>query len=408
VSHATRRIRAMLRPNIAWVGLLTALALTGIGIAAIGGSSEPEKAAAQTQWLVISLCAMVVMMSLHPRLISLAAGPLLIVGLGMLILLVIPGAPRVYPRHGARCWINLYFMDFQPSEIVKILFVMALARHMRFRENYLTLGALLVPFGIMFVPVLLINMQPDTGTAMLFAPALFVVLLTGGAKMRHVWTLIGLALAGIVMNVAVIAYDPPPGGTQPQIEQRLPGWLHLLAPYQEKRIASMLWPSQYKQHEGRQQRLSMRLIGAGQIVGYGAADSAIIVRHNYLIFDHTDMIYAVIVNRWGLLGGLTVLALYLLLIFSFLAVAATSKDPFARLSIVGFVGLLATQMVINIGMAIGLLPVIGITLPFVSYGGSSLLASFIVVGLILNFAWRPPAKLARPSFEFDNGDAMFQ
>ena len=410
---ATRQLRAMLRPNVAWVGLFAALALTGIGIATITGTSRPDTAGDQALWLVISLCGMVVAMSVHPRVISLASGPLLAVGIVLLVLLLAPGVPRwlVSPRNGARCWVNLYFMDFQPSEIVKILFVMALARHMRFRQNYLTLRALLVPFCITFIPVTLIHMQPDSGTALLFVPALFVVLLAGGAKMRHVWTLIGLATAMVALNVAVIAYDPPPapdGGAQLEAERRLPRWVHLLRPYQERRIASMLWPGPYKRHEGVQQTVSMRLVGAGQVAGYGAAASATLVDLNGLIYDHNDMIYAVIVNRWGLLGGLAVLGLYMVLMFSFLAVAAMSKDPFARLCIVGFVGLFVSQMLINIGMTIGLSPIIGITLPFVSYGGSSLLASFIVVGLVLNFAWRPPTMLARPSFEFDGGDAMFQ
>ena len=400
----------MLRPNVAWFGLLATLALTGIGIAAISVTSQSASAADQGRWLAISLCAMVVAMTVHPRIVGLAGGPLLAIGIGLLVLLLVPGIPRwlVRPHNGARCWINLYFMDFQPSEIIKILFIMALARHMRFRANYLTLRALLVPFAITFVPVLLINLQPDSGTAMLFVPALFVVLLAGGAKMKHVWILAGLALAAVALNVAVIAYDPPPRGTQTTDQRRLPRFVHLLRPYQERRIAAMIWRNDYGQYEGRQQDVSMNLIGAGQITGYGADKSATLVRWSRLTFDHNDMIYAVIVNRWGLLGGLVVLGLYLVMTFSFLAVAAGSKDPFARLCIVGFVGLLGTQMLINVGMALGVAPIIGITLPFVSYGGSSLLGSFIMVGLVLNFAWHPPTKLARPSFEFDNADAIFQ
>ena len=404
------QLRAMLRPNVAWLGLLATLALTGIGIAAISVSSQSEVAADQGIWLVISLCAMLVAMAVHPKIVSLAGGPLLAIGIGLLVLLLVPGIPRsiVLPQNGARCWINLHFMNFQPSEIVKILFVMALARHMRFRANYLTLRALLVPFGITFIPVMLIHMQPDSGTAMLFVPALFVVLLAGGAKMKHVWILAGLALAAVALNVAVIAYDPPPTGTQPSAQRRLPRFLHLLRPYQEKRSASMIWRDDDGQYEGRQQDVAMNLIGAGRITGYGADESATLVRYSRLPYDHNDMIYAVIVNRWGLLGGLVVLALYLVMTFSFLAVAAVSKDPFARLCIVGFVGLIGTQMLINVGMALGVSPIIGINLPFVSYGGSSLLGSFIMVGLVLNFAWRPPTKLARPSFEFDNADAIFQ
>jgi len=103
-----------------------------------------------------------------------------------------------------------------------------------------------------------------------------------------------------------------------------------------------------------------------------------------------------------------VLTLYGLLCGSFLMIAGRSKDPLAQLSCVGFAGMIFTQVVINVGMNLGLLPVTGITLPFISYGGSSLVATFIMVGLALNFASRRPAMLARPSFEFDNPDAIFQ
>lgn len=410
MTSAIRRLRRIFRPNVAWCALFAALALSGIGITAIAGSSQPGSAVDQGRWLIIALSAMVVAAIPTPKTVSLAAGPLLIGSLGLLVLLIVPGLPDwlVYPRNGARCWINLYFMDFQPSEIVKILFVIALARHMRYRENYLTLTALLVPFTIMFVPVVLINMQPDLGTAILFVPALFVVLLMAGARMRHVWVLVGLGLAALLVNLAVIAFDPPHERTAGGAQGRLPGFVHLLEIYQERRIASMLWPELYKHNVGRQQAVAMNVAGAGQLTGYGFDDSATLARFSGLTFDHTDMIYAVVVNRWGLLGGLVVLGLYLLLTLSWLIVATKSKDPFARLATVGFVGILGSQAVINIGMTVGLLPIIGITLPFVSYGGSSLVASFIMVGLVLNFARRPRAMLARPSFEFDNHEAMFQ
>ncbi|MEM9348238.1 MAG: FtsW/RodA/SpoVE family cell cycle protein, partial [Planctomycetota bacterium] len=114
------------------------------------------------------------------------------------------------------------------------------------------------------------------------------------------------------------------------------------------------------------------------------------------------------VNRWGILGGLGTMALYGVLVASILLVAARSKDPFARMSCVGFAGMIFTQASINIGMTVGLLPITGITLPLISYGGSSMLFTFVMVGLVINFAARRPQMLARPSFEFDNADAIFQ
>ena len=113
------------------------------------------------------------------------------------------------------------------------------------------------------------------------------------------------------------------------------------------------------------------------------------------------MIYAIVCLRWGFLGGAMMLGLYALMIICMLRVAAVSRDPFCRLAIVGFAALMVCQIVVNVGMALGVLPVMGVVLPFVSYGGTSLLMCAIMVGLTVNFASRRPVMLARPSFEFD-------
>jgi cell division protein FtsW (lipid II flippase) len=395
-----RRLHEALRPNPAWIALAAALGLCTFGIGAIAISSHPLQAADQARWLLISFGVMVVTIFPHPRTISIMTWPLLALIVGLLVVLIVPGIPStlVHPRNGAKCWINLYFMDFQPSEIAKILFVLALARYMRYRENYRTLAGLLVPFVIMFVPILLILGQPDMGTAVLFVPALFVVLIAGGARMAHIWTLIGLAVLFVVLNVVIV--------------MAFPDQLQILKPHQRDRIVSMISlardEDQYLRTTAFQQNIAMNLVGAGGLTGYSREDAATIVRLNELPFDHNDMIFAIIVNRWGLLGGMAVLGCYLLLILSFLIVASRSKDPFVRLSVVGFAGFIGAQVAINIGMNVGLLPIIGITLPFVSYGGSSLVASFMMLGLVMNFASRRPQILARPSFEFDNADAIFQ
>lgn len=404
------QLRDTFRPNAAWWGFVAALGLTAIGINAIGSSSEPSLMGKQTQWLAISIVAMGVVCLPNPRVLSILTWPLLGIILAMMVVLIVPGVPSwlVHARKGARCWINLHFMDFQPSEIAKILFVMALARYMRYRENYRTLGGLMAPFAIMFIPVLLILAQPDLGTAMLFPPALFAILIAGGAKLKHIMPLIGIIVVAVGVNVAVIAYDPPPDPNALDQGRRLPDWMHVLRGYQEKRIASMMWPDRYKLHEGYQQDTALNLIGAGGVTGYCKDQAARIIYFNNLPEDHNDMVFTIIVNRWGMAGGMVVLLLYLLMTLAFLLVAARSKDPFARLTIVGFLGLIVFQASLNIAVNLGLAPVIGITLPFVSYGGSSLVASFMMVGIIINFASRRAALLARPSFEFDNPEAIFQ
>ena len=383
----------------AWFGLLAAIGLTWLGIT-VNGTAHPEYAAAQTKWLMISIIAMTICIFPDSRMIGLITIPLMIAITLLLILLIIPGVPSsiVPVRNGTRAWINLRFMMLQPSELAKIIFILALARHLRYRENYRTLGGLLVPFGIMFLPVILILKEPDLGTAMLFPFALFAMLTAAGAKLKHLGTLLGLAILVVALNVAAIYI--------------LPDSMQLLRPHQRARIISLISATQgdtrHIDDTGYQQHKSMTLAGSGQLTGYGSDRSPVIVNYNKLPEDHNDMIFAVIVNRWGFVGALGTLSLYGVLVCSFLLTAARSKDPFARLSCVGFAGLLFMQMAINIGMNIGLLPIIGITLPFVSYGGSSLVATFLMIGLVLNFALQRRMLLARPSFEFTprDGDAI--
>ncbi len=393
----TSQLRLLFRLHPGWYGLFAAILLTCIGVSAIH-TIEPGYAVSQgKQWLPIALVVMLISIFPHPRLIGLASYPLLISTLLLLVFLLAPGVPRsVVPiRNGARAWINLHFMMLQPSELTKISFVLALAWYLRYRDSYRTLLGLLVPFIIMFIPVGLILKEPDLGTALLFAPTLFAVLIAAGAKLRHISTLLAIGFVLIAFNVSVIMFD-------------LPQWMHVLKPHQEARIASMIWPEKYKDREAYQQTVANRLVSAGGVTGHGLERSQILIRYNALPHPHNDMIFTVITNRWGAAGGVAVVGLYLVMTSSFILVAAKTKDPFARLSCVGFAGMLFTQATINIGVNIGILPITGITLPFVSYGGSSLVATFAMIGLMLNFASRPPAIISRPSFEYDHADAIFQ
>lgn len=408
------QLGVLLKPNLTWYVLGTALALCFLGVTTIGIASE-RLASNQSLWVVISLLGMVACIVPHPRQLSVIAIPALVVTVGLLVLLLLPGIPTwlVRPRNGARSWINLGFMDFQPAELAKIIFVMALARYLRYRDNYRTFTGLLVPFIIMFIPVGLILKQPDLGSAMLFPPVLFVMLLAAGAKIRHLSALLTIGFLAVAVNVAVIALDPPtilPNGRM-MPHPTSTRWMHILKPHQEARIAASIslfkGDNRFSQTTGYQQRMAMMLTGAGGVWGLGDR-SRIILEHNWLPERHNDMIFALIVNRWGFVGGAATLLLYLILFYAFLVIAARSKDPFARLTIVGFAGLLFTQASINVAVTIGLMPITGITLPFISYGGSSLLTTFLMVGIVINFASRPNAMLARPSFEFDHREAIFQ
>lgn len=398
-----RRGRELLTPHVGWLVLAAALALTLIGISAIGTAEAGELtryAKQQSVWLVIALGVAGLCTLVDPKVISHAAFPLLGLSILLEIVLVLPFMPRsmVEARNGARSWLHFGYVSFEPSELAKIAFVLSLAQYLRYRENYRSLSGLLVPFMIMFIPVGLILKQPDLGTSLLFAPTLFAVLLAAGARMRHLGTLLGLAALAVVINVAIIYRCPPS--------------MQILKPHQQSRIKALIsqatGDTRYIKDIGYQQYKAMVLVGSGQVSGFGAERAATIVRYNRLPEDHNDMIFAVIAARWGLVGGVVTILLYLLLALSFLLVAMQHRNPFTRLATVGFAAMIFTQATINIGMTLGLLPITGITLPFVSYGGSSLVMSYAVVGLVVNFASRPKAIIARPSFEFDHADAMFQ
>lgn len=383
----------LVRSQPGWLALGAAVALAMIGIAAIG-TAEPRYAPAQLRWLPIALCAAGVCMLPQPRWVGLVSYPLLGGVVAVLGAMLLPIMPRwlVPVRNGATCWINLQYMMFQPSEAAKIAFVLALAWYLRYGDGYRTVRGLLGPLGMMAVPMGLILVEPDLGTAILFVPTLGVMLVAAGARLRHLGAMVGLALLAVVLNVAAVYV--------------LPDSMQVLKPHQRQRIVALISQIQgddrYAKDIGYQQDKAMTLVGSGGVSGYGQQRSPTIVRFNKLPEDHNDMIFAVIVNRWGLLGGLGTIGLYLVFVISLLMVAGRSRDAFSRLATVGFAGCIGSQAGINIAIALGLLPVTGITLPFVSYGGSSLVATFAMVGLVLNFGSRRPSALNWPSFEFDD------
>ena len=403
--HLWHHLRDLASPHPGWVSAGAAVALTAVGVVAVdtvAGTHEavpPDAASKQLRfWLPAAVVVGVLCTLPHPRRVGEAAWALLGVSLALLMFVILPFAPRsVVPViNGSTAWIDLGPMNFQPSEMAKVSFVLALAWYLRYRESYRRLRGLLVPFGIMLVPVGLILKEPDLGQAMVFGPTLFIVLAGAGAKLRHMGTLLAVGAVVVAMSVAVVRLDPPHarhGGAWDMA--------HVLAPHQERRIAAMIWPERYADREAFQPLVAQRLAGAGGLLGVGRERSAVLVRYNRLPEPHNDMIFAVIVNRWGLLGGLGVIGLYGVLVLSLLAAAAKKGDPFARLACVGFAGMICTQATINIAMTLGLMPITGITLPLVSYGGSSLLFTYAMIGLAVNFASRRPVPLARETFDFD-------
>ena len=371
--------------NVGWLCVGAAALLSLLGFLAIA-TTEPTYAVKHLVHVCVGIFAAVTVAVPHYRWALRISYPLLILVLLMLIFVLIPWVPDVIvrPRNGARRWISLFVADFQPSELAKIAYVLALANYLRFRSNYRRLRGLLLPLGLTFLPMGLVLIEPDLGSAMLFLPTLFAMLIAAGAKLRHLALviLLGLALA--------------------------PAMYPLLQPHQKNRIKALVaqvsGDSQYENGIGYQGARAMTLAGAGQVFGVGKNHAAALVEFNRLPEDHNDMIFAVIACRWGLLGAVATWGAFLALAAGGLLVAAQNKDPFARLVPIGIIAILLSQMTINTGMTIGLMPITGMTLPFVSYGGSSVVTAWIMVGLLLNIGMRRPRYLAREAFVFDETD----
>jgi cell division protein FtsW (lipid II flippase) len=402
VTYIFERLRAVAHWQFGWLALLAALALTGMGIEAIETTDLADGNAGgyahrQTIWLGLCLAAFGISLLPHPRQIARASYFLYVVTLMLLLLLVVPGMPEsiVPVRNGARSWINLRVMNFQPSELAKITSVLALAWFLRYRSSHRAVRGLLVPFLMIFVPTMLILRQPDLGTAILFGPALVAMLVAAGAKLRHLGGVVLLALVAVAANVFIVL--------------ALPDALQVLKPHQRARIKATVSQARgqhrYDSSINYQQRKAVVLVGAGRVHGYGADRSATMLRFNHLPHHHNDMIYAVMVNRWGFVGGAAVICLFSVIVLAILVLAWRSKEPFVRLILVGFGTMFFTQAMLNVAITLGMMPVTGITLPFVSYGGSSLLATFGMLGLAVNFGGQRVALLTRPSFEYDERDA---
>lgn len=373
--------------NAGWICVGAALGLSLLGVAAIG-TTEPAYATKHLIHLGMGLLAGGVAAMPNMRWLQRFAYPLLGIALMLLIFVLIPAVPDaiVHPRNGARRWINLIAFDLQPSELAKIAYVLALACYLKGHQNYRTFRGLFIPFIGTFIPMGLILIEPDLGTALVFIPTLFAMLIAAGGRIWHVVLIIAIGLGS-----APLMYP-------------------LLQPHQKDRIMALVAQStgddRYVQNIGFQGDRAMMLVGAGGLTGAGREHAADLVSFNGLPEEHNDMIFAVVCCRWGALGGLFTWGLFGLFVLGSFITAANSKDAFGRLVPVGLAIAVLTQMVVNTGMTIGILPITGMTLPFVSAGGSSLITSWLMVGIIHGIALRRPRYMSRESLKFgeDSGE----
>ncbi len=280
---------------------------------------------------------------------------------GMIILVLLLGRAA----RGSQRAIQLPFFSFQASELGKVLLIVFLAsvvvdRSRRLSERDTTARVMLLALG----PAMFVILQPDLGSGMVYIVVALAVLFVAGTSWKHFAALFTL---GVLALTIVLAAAPAAG-------------IHVLKPYQVDRLTAFLNPTSNPAKQGYQQIQSKIAIGAGQKTGRGARSTQ--TKLNFLPEYQTDFIFAVVGERYGFVGAALVLSLYALLIWRALRILTLAKNLFGALIAGGIVAMLMFQVFVNVGMTVGIMPITGVTLPLLSYGGSSVLTTFLALGLL--------------------------
>ncbi|MDB5330170.1 MAG: ftsW 2 [Phycisphaerales bacterium] len=379
-----------------WPVLVAVAVLSAMGIISIYAAA-PGDGIKQLIFLGVATVCLALFQAVNYQKIGRVAWPFYVVSL-LLILYTVVGnmaqahghpLPGVHTTHGVCAWINFGPFSLEPAELMKIAFVLLLARFLRFRSNYRTLRGLFLPFLLALVPLVLILKQPDLGMAMIFLPVLFSMLFVAGAKVKHLGLIVGVGL----LLAPVIWFS---GVKHVPVLQHFP---EVIKKYQRERLQAFLDadnPAE-RQRKAYQTYRAMVAFASGSLSGKGFGNIPV---GQSVPESHNDMIFALIGEQFGFFGAAVLLGAYLVLFAAGIEISAATREPFGRLIAIGIVAMLATQTSINLMVCTGLMPVTGITLPFVSYGGSSMVASFMAAGLLLNVGQNRPLVMARESFEF--------
>lgn len=351
-----------------WGLLVLTLAIAFLGLVTLYSAVIPARTALQKMlyfkqliWYGAGMIVMVLSVLINYKSLDRWAPVIYIVCIGLLISVLIFGK---YVG-GARRWLVLGPVSIQPSELAKIAVIIALARYYSRHANIggLALRELLVPLILTILPFILIVKQPDLGTAML------IILIAG--SMTVFVKIEKRSLLCIVFSCMI---------TGPLV------WF-FLKNYQKKRILTFLNPDRDPLGAGYHIIQSKIAIGSGMIFGKGFLEGT----QNALSFlpeQHTDFIFSVLAEQWGLVGSAILLCLFLVLIIWGLNIAYRCREPFGTILAVGITAMIFWHVFINIGMTMGLMPIVGVTLPFISYGGSSVITTMICIGLLMNISMR--------------------
>ncbi len=333
----------------------------------------------QILWFLVGIVVMVAMMVLDYDLFKNFSIPLYV--LSLISLLLVAFSPLGVFRNGSTRWLNLGVANIQPSEFVKIFLIIAMA-HLLYRitmnrgQKDLKSDLIIVAkvFAVGLPPFFLILTQPDLGTALVIASIMATMLLMSGVG----WRILSLLALGVVAGLIMLF------------------WLHnyhfdifsiFIEPHQLDRIYGWLDPYEHQGSYGYQLVMAMRGIGSGQLYGSGYMQG-VQTQSDRIPEIHTDFIFTVIGEEFGFIGATVLIVTYFLMFYRMIIIALTCNNLFGTYLVAGVIGLLVFQTFQNIAMTIGLMPITGLALPFISYGGSALLTNMLAMGIVLNVNMR--------------------
>lgn len=365
------RIDRRLLHNFDWVSFVTVLVISLLGVMTIFSATRQPGEQVQSPlfikqiiWLFIGVLGLLAVSSFDYMWLSRISVITYIMGIVLLVIVLFLGRMGM----GAQRWISLGPLSFQPSEFFKLVFIIMVSNYLSFIRGPLDIGGLFRAFfGIVFLPFMLLFKQPDLGTAVVVLLIFASMVMAKGLHKKVIILLVLIAFVSLPFLGNII-------------------WTGL-KDYQKNRLVAFMDPEADPAGIGYHLNQSKVAIGSGKFFGKGFLNGTQ-GPFRFLPERHTDFIFAVFAEEWGFVGSFFLLALYLLLLMRGLDTARKAKDEFGKILALGITFMFAVYFFINVGMTLGIMPVVGIPLPFMSYGGTALLSNFISVGVLINIRTR--------------------
>jgi rod shape determining protein RodA len=348
-----------------WVLLLFVLFICALGVMEIYSATYATKFAGahvkQIYWVIGGVVVMFLLSLVNYHVLLGNAHWMYVAAVASLI------AVRIFGKKylGARRWIQIGGNHFQPSEWVKLILILAVAKYFAEDRSNEASGSDIVKVGLLVgLPFLMVLAQPDLGTALTYLPVAIMGFFLGGMKVKHAGII--LLCMALVMPVA---------------------WFKVLKPYQRDRLTSFMDPESDPQKKGYQVLQSLVAVGSGGLTGKGIRKGSQ-TQGSFLPIPQTDFIFAAFSEERGFLGAIFLLLLYFIVLMRLIHDAQTAPDRAGTFIVMGVVAVLAFHILVNVGMVVGFMPVTGIPLPLMSYGGSSVLFMFLAIGIVMNVRMR--------------------